>query len=161
MILIQLLHLLTSGDFWQLALRDAALLSLPALGGVLSERSGVTNIAMEGMMLTGAFFAVVASLALQNAFLAVIVAMVAAGLMASIHAVVSIRFHADQIISGFAINIAAIGLTTFLNAKISNFQGLPQVSPDERLPNVTVPVLSNIPFFGEVLFKQNIIVYVA
>src|SRR5262249_40762839 len=89
------------------------------------------------------------------------VAMVAAGLMASIHAVVSIRFHADQIISGFAINIAAIGLTTFLNAKISNFQGLPQVSPDERLPNVTVPLLSNIPFFGEVLFKQNIIVYVA
>src|SRR5215813_1609417 len=98
-LLQQLLSLLISGDFWQIALRDAALLSLPALGGVLSERSGVTNIAMEGMMLTGAFFAVVAALAWNNAFLAVIVAMVAAGLMASIHAVVSIRYHADQIIS--------------------------------------------------------------
>ena len=160
-IILQLLHLLTSGDFWQLALRDAALLSLPALGGVLSERSGVVNIAMEGMMLTGAFFAVVASLAWNNAFLAVIVAMVAGGLMALIHAVISIRFQADQIISGFAINIAAIGVTTFLNAKLSNFQGLPQVAQGGRLPVVNIPVLSGIPFFGEVLFQQNIIVYVA
>ena len=106
-IILQLLHLLTSGDFWQLALRDAALLSLPALGGVISERSGVVNIAMEGMMLTGAFFAVVAALAWNNAFLAVLVAVLAGGLMALIHAVISIRFNADQIISGFAINIAA------------------------------------------------------
>src|SRR5579885_627967 len=161
MILLQLLHLLVTGDFWQLALRDAALLSLPALGGVISERSGVTNIAMEGMMLTGAFFAVVAALAFHNAFLAVVVAVVAGGLMASIHAVVSIRFHADQIISGFAINIAAIGLTTFLNERLSNFQGLPQVGIDGRLPVVNIPVLSGIPFFGQVLFQQNIIVYVA
>ena len=160
-IILQLLHLLTSGDFWQLALRDAALLSLPALGGVISERSGVVNIAMEGMMLTGAFFAVVAALAWNNAFLAVLVAVLAGGLMALIHAVISIRFHADQIISGFAINIAAIGLTTFLNAKLSNFQGLPQVSSGGRLPVVNIPVLSDIPFFGEVLFQQNIIVYVA
>jgi general nucleoside transport system permease protein len=160
-LLQQLLGLLISGDFWQIALRDAALLSLPALGGVLSERSGVTNIAMEGMMLTGAFFAVVAALAWNNAFLAVIVAVVASGLMASIHAVVSIRFHADQIISGFAINIAAVGLTTFLNAKFSDFRGLPQVGTGGRLPVVNVPVLSGIPFFGQVLFQQNIIVYVA
>ena len=160
-IILQLLHLLTSGDFWQLALRDAALLSLPALGGVISERSGVVNIAMEGMMLTGAFFAVVAALAWNNAFLAVLVAVLAGGLMALIHAVISIRFNADQIISGFAINIAAIGLTTFLNAKLSNFQGLPQVSSGGRLPVVNIPVLSDIPFFGEVLFQQNIIVYVA
>src|SRR5262249_60648721 len=115
MILLQLLQLLASGDFWQLALRDAALLSLPAVGGVISERSGLVNIAMEGMMLTGAFFAVVAALAWHNAFLAVLVAVLAGGLMALIHAVVSIRFHADQIISGIAINIGAIGLTTFLN----------------------------------------------
>ncbi len=160
-ILQQLLSLLVSGDFWQLALRDAALLSLPALGGVISERSGVTNIAMEGMMLTGAFFAVVAALNLHNAFLAVLVAVIASGVMASIHAVISIRFHADQIISGFAINIAAVGLTTFLNAKFSNFRGLPQVGTEGRLPEVNIPVLSGIPFFGEVLFQQNIIFYVA
>lgn len=160
-IISQLLSLFISGNFWQLALRDAALLALPALGGVISERSGVTNIAMEGMMLTGAFFSVVAALTLHNPLLATLVAMLAGGLMALIHAVVSIRYRADQIISGIAINIIAVGLTTFLNAKFSGFHGLPQIAPSERLPTVTFPVLSNIPFFGQVLFQQNIMVYVA
>lgn len=160
-ILSQFLTLFVSGSFWQLALRDAALLSLPALGGVISERSGVTNIAMEGMMLTGAFFSVVAALTLHNPWLATLVAMLAGGLMATIHAVISIRYRADQIISGFAINIAAVGLTTFLNAKVSDFHGLPQIPSGERLPTVTFPVLSQIPFFGQVFFEQNIMVYVA
>jgi general nucleoside transport system permease protein len=160
-ILSQLLQVLVSGDFWQLALRDGALLALPALGGVLSERSGVTNIAMEGMMLTGAFFSVVAALSLHNPWLATLVAMLAGGAMALIHAFISIRFRADQIISGFAINIAAVGLTTFLNAKLSNFRGLPQVDASGRLPTITVPLLSNIPFLGQVLFQQNIMVYIA
>lgn len=160
-VLTQFLTLFVSGNFWQLALRDAALLSLPALGGVLSERSGVTNIAMEGMMLTGAFFSVVAALTLHNPLLATLVAMLAGGLMATIHAVISIRYRADQIISGFAINIAAVGLTTFLNAKLSGFHGLPQIAESERLPTITFPVLSQIPFFGQVLFSQNIMVYVA
>jgi len=160
-ILSQLLQVLVSGDFWQLALRDGALLALPALGGVLSERSGVTNIAMEGMMLTGAFFSVVAALSFHNPWMAVIVAMLAGGAMALIHAFISIRFRADQIISGFAINIAAVGLTTFLNAKFSNFRGLPQVDSSGRLPTITVPLLGNIPFLGQVFFQQNIIVYVS
>ncbi len=160
-ILSQLLQVLVSGDFWQLALRDGALLALPALGGVLSERSGVTNIAMEGMMLTGAFFSVVAALSFHNPWMAVIVAMLAGGAMALIHAFISIRFRADQIISGFAINIAAVGLTTFLNAKLSNFRGLPQVDPSGRLPTINVPLLDNIPFLGQVFFQQNIIVYVS
>ncbi len=160
-ILSQLLQVLVSGDFWQLALRDGALLALPALGGVLSERSGVTNIAMEGMMLTGAFFSVVAALSFHNPWMAVIVAMLAGGAMALIHAFISIRFRADQIISGFAINIAAVGLTTFLNAKLSNFRGLQQVDPSGRLPTINVPLLDNIPFLGQVFFQQNIIVYVS
>jgi ABC-type uncharacterized transport system permease subunit len=160
-VVTQILALLITGPFWQLALRDATLLALPALGGVISERSGVVNIAMEGMMLTGAFFGVVASLAWNNPWLAVLVAMLAGGGMALIHAIVSIRFKADQIISGFAINIAAVGLTTFLADKMSNFAGLPQVSPQGRLPDISVPGLNHIPFLGPMLFQQNIIFYVA
>src|SRR6266849_9132694 len=102
-----LFRVLTSSDLWQATLQFGALLLLPALGGVISERSGVTNIAMEGMMLTGAFFAVVADLALQNPWLGALVGIIAGGLMALIHAVVSIRFRADQIVSGIAINIFA------------------------------------------------------
>lgn len=145
----------------QLTLEAGVLLLLPALGGVLSERSGVTNIAMEGMMLTGAFFAVVIDLSTRNPWIATLGAIVAGGLMALIHAVVSIRFHANQIISGFAINIFAGGLTAFLVDKLFNQSGgTDHVAEGARLPYITVPVLSNIPFVGPILFQQNIIVYV-
>src|SRR5437773_10250489 len=95
-VITDILQLLLTANLWQVALVAAVLLLLPALGGVISERSGVVNIAMEGMMLTGAFFAVVADLAWHNAWLATAVAIIAGGLIASIHAVVSIQFRADQ-----------------------------------------------------------------
>ena len=156
-----ILHLLVSSSLWQAALAAAVLLLLPALGGVISERSGVVNIAMEGMMLTGAFFAVYADLHLHNPWLATLVAMIAGGLMALIHAVVSIRFRADQIVSGIAINIFAAGLTVFLINRLYGVQDVGHVSQAESLPNIVVPGLSKIPFLGPVLFDQNVIVYVA
>jgi ABC-type uncharacterized transport system permease subunit len=154
-------HLLLTANLWQATLAYAVLLLLPALGGVTSERSGVVNIAMEGMMLTGAFFAVVADLQLHNAWLATLVAMLAGGLMALIHAVVSIRFRADQIVSGIAINIFAAGLTVFLANRIYGIQGVGHVGDSELLPNINIPVLDQIPFLGQVVFQQNVIVFVA
>ncbi len=156
-----ILHLLFTANLWQAALAAAVLLLLPALGGVISERSGVVNIAMEGMMLTGAFFAVVANLAWHNVWLATGVAMLSGALMASIHAIVSIRFRADQIVSGIAINIFAAGLTVFLVNRIYGVQDIGHVGQSELLPNINVPGLDQIPFFGKVLFQQNVIVYVA
>ena len=154
-------RLLFTANLWQVALVSAVLLLLPALGGVISERSGVVNIAMEGMMLTGAFFAVWADLIWHSPWIAVLVAMVAGGLMALIHAVVSIRFRADQIVSGIAINIFAAGLTVFLVRAIYGLQDVGHVVPAEALPNWDVPVLSAIPFIGQVVFQQNVVVYIA
>ena len=154
-------HLLVTADLWKATLEASALLLLPALGGVISERSGVVNIAMEGMMLTGAFFAVVADLAFQNPWLAALVAIVAGGLMALIHAVVSIRFRADQIVSGIAINIFAAGLTLFLVNRIYGLQDIGHVGPANLLPYINVPILDQIPFLGRVLFQQNVVVYAA
>ncbi len=154
-------HLLVTADLWRATLEAAALLLLPALGGVISERSGVVNIAMEGMMLTGAFFAVVADLAFQNPWLAALVGIVAGGLMALIHAVVSIRFRADQIVSGIAINIFAAGLTLFLVNRIYGLQDIGHVGPANLLPYINIPVLDQIPFVGRVLFQQNVVVYAA
>jgi simple sugar transport system permease protein len=128
---------------------------------VISERSGVVNIAMEGMMLTGAFFAVVADLAFQNPWLAALVAILAGGLMALIHAVVSIRFRADQIVSGIAINIFAAGLTLFLVNRIYGLQDIGHVGPANLLPYINIPILDQIPFVGRVLFQQNVVVYAA
>jgi len=154
-------RLLFTADLWQATLAAAVLLLLPALGGVISERSGVVNIAMEGMMLAGAFFGVTADLYLHNVWLATAVAMIAGGLMALIHAVVSIQFRADQIVSGIAINIFAAGLTVFLITRIYGLQDVGHVTPAESLPNVDFPGLDQIPFFGKVIFQQNVIVYVA
>ncbi|TMD14539.1 MAG: ABC transporter permease [Chloroflexi bacterium] len=154
-------HLLLTADLWHAALAAAVLLLLPALGGVISERSGVVNIAMEGMMLTGAFFAVAADLILHDPWLSALVAMVAGGLMALIHAVVSIRFRADQIVSGIAINIFATGITVFLINRFYGLQDVGHLPPSELLPNLQIPLLDQIPFLGRVLFQQNVIVYVA
>jgi simple sugar transport system permease protein len=154
-------HVLLTADLWRATLEAAALLLLPALGGVISERSGVVNIAMEGMMLTGAFFAVVADLAFHNPWLAALVGILAGGMMALIHAVVSIRFRADQIVSGIAINIFATGLTLFLVQRIFGLQDVGHVGQSELLPYINVPVLDQIPFLGRVLFQQNVVVYAA
>src|SRR5205823_6261893 len=98
------------------------------------------------MMLTGAYFGVVADLAWHNYLLATGVAIVAGGLMALIHAVVSIRFRADQIVSGIAINIFAAGLTVFLVNRIFGLQDVGHVGQADLLPNWNVPVLSSNPF---------------
>ncbi|HEX6798123.1 MAG TPA: ABC transporter permease [Ktedonobacterales bacterium] len=160
-VITSVLHLFITGGFWQSTLKYSVLLLLPALGGVLSERSGVVNIAMEGMMLTGAFFAIVFDLAWHNPWLATIGAMVAGALMALIHAVVSIRFKADQIISGIAINIFAAGLTTFLLRIFYGQQGVAGISSSDALPVINVPLLDKIPILGPALFQQNVVVYIA
>jgi len=154
-------HVLATADLWRLTLEAAALLLLPALGGVISERSGVVNIAMEGMMLTGAFFSVVADLAWHNPWAAALVGIIAGGLMALIHAVVSIRFRADQIVSGIAINIFAAGLTVFLVNRLYGLADVGHVGQANLLPYINVPLLDQIPFLGRVLFQQNVVVYAA
>jgi ABC-type uncharacterized transport system permease subunit len=161
MFLQVLFRVLPSADLWQSTLQFAALLLLPALGGVISERSGVINIAMEGMMLTGAYAGVMTALATHSVIGGVIGAMIAGGLMALVHAIVSINFKADQVVSGIAINIAALGLTNYLLFIQTGGQGVPTLSDALRLPTLSWGPLANIPFIGQVLFQQNVIFYVA
>jgi len=161
---------LTSSNTWQTALLFAALLVLPALGGVISERSGVVNIAMEGMMLTGAFAAVMITLLFHNlgvndtlcVILGVLAAILAGGAIALILAVVSINFKANQIVSGVAINNFALGLTSYLVYVLTPAgQGVPSLPASLLLPTPSWGPLSKIPWLGNVLFQQNIIFYIA
>ncbi len=161
MFLTELGKLLVSADLWQSALTFGALLLLPALGGVISESSGVTNIAMEGMMLTGAYFGVIVTVGTHSVLLGVIVAMITGGLMALVHAFFSIQFKAQQIVSGIAINIAATGLTGFLLFTLSGGQGVPHLAENLNLPSLDIPGLSQIPFIGPVFLQQNVIFYLA
>ena len=157
-----LLQVLSSSNTWQNTLQFAALLLLPALGGVISERSGVVNIAMEGMMLVGAYTGVIVAVNSGSVWLGAIMAIIAGGLLSLIHAVVSIQFKANQVISGIAINIIALGLTNYLLfVQTPNNAGFQALAPSLRLPIISWGPLANIPFLGSVLFQQNIVFYLA
>lgn len=156
---------------WQSTLVFATPLILPAVGGTLSERSGIVNIAMEGKMLVGAFFSayvtgdVASALVHGPLWLAslcgVLGAIVAGSLMALALAFVSIRFQANQVVVGMGLNAIALGLTSYLYYTIYGSNGTPGNLPG--IPNSSIPVLSGIKFLslGSILFQQNVIVYLA
>jgi general nucleoside transport system permease protein len=133
-------------------------ITLGALAGICSERTGVVNIAIEGLMLTSAFVGFMTGVYTQNLALAVIAALAGGALMALLHAALSITFRVDQIISGTVINILAVGLTGFLNRQLFATGAPPGLSV---LPKVTIPVLSELPWVGPIIFQQKPIALIA
>ncbi len=140
-------------------LRFATPLIFGALGGMFSERSGVVNVGLEGMMLMGAFFGIMAADKLDSWILGLLVGILSGGAMALIHAIWSIHFRADQIISGFAINFLALGLTGYLFIDVYGQEGTPTDIPS--IPNVHIGFLDDIPFFGDVIGNLNLMIWVA
>jgi simple sugar transport system permease protein len=129
-------------------LRFATPLAFAAIGGIFSERSGVVNIGLEGMMLTGAFFGIWGSVWSGSWVVGLLMAMLFGGLLALIHAFFSIHLRADQIVSGFAVNFLALGLTGYLFSSIYPGGIHENVS---RVPNVDLDFLSSIPAVGDFL----------
>jgi len=112
------LEAVLTGGLLASTLRFATPLAFAAMGGIFSERSGVVNIGLEGMMLVGAFFAVWGSIWSGSWVVGLLMAMLSGGLLALIHGVFSIHLRADQIVSGFAVNLLALGLTGYLYSSI-------------------------------------------
>jgi general nucleoside transport system permease protein len=140
-------------------LRFATPLLWGALGGLVSERSGVINIGIEGMMLTGAYFGILGSDLGGSWVIGLLVAMAAGGVLASIHALFSISLRADQIVGGVAINLLALGITGYLFVDRYGDQGTPDnVS---RVPDVTLPVIKDIGFVGDAIGKTNLMTWLA
>lgn len=140
-------------------LRLATPILFAALGGVITERSGVTNIALEGCMLVGAFFGIFAADRTGSVTLAIAAGVLAGLFLAALHAVAAITFRADQIVTGMALNILALGLTSYLNFQMYGTTGTPSTIP--TVPDVVVPGLASTPFVGDVLGRQNSLVWVA
>jgi ABC-type uncharacterized transport system permease subunit len=139
-------------------LRYATPLIFASLGGMFSERSGVVNIGLEGMMLMGAFFGILAADKLDSWWQGLIVGILSGGLMATLHAVLSIHLRADQIVGGTAINFLALGLTGYLFIDIYGQEGTPTDIPS--IPQVNIDFLGD-GFVGDVLGHMNLMIWVA
>jgi ABC-type uncharacterized transport system permease subunit len=117
------------------ALRLATPLVFAALGGMFSERSGIINIALEGLMLAGAFTAAVATYELGNPYLGLLCGMLAGGVMALVYAVAVIKFEADQVVAGTAINFLMLGLPQLISGAVYDSSGsTPQIAKENLLP---------------------------
>jgi general nucleoside transport system permease protein len=140
-------------------LRFATPLIFGALGGIISERSGVVNIGIEGMMLMGCYFGIFGADITGSWFTGLLIAMAAGGVLALVHAVFSVTLRADQIVGGVAINLLALGITGYLYVDRYGDQG----TPDDisRVPDVSLPGIKDIGFVGDAIGKTNLMTWLA
>jgi general nucleoside transport system permease protein len=140
-------------------LRFATPLVFGALGGIICERSGVINIGLEGMMLMGAFFGILGADLTGSWGLGVLIGMASGGALALVHALFSIQFRADQVVSGFAMNLLALGITGYVFIAHYGDQG----TPDDisRVPVVTLPGIEDIPFVGDSIGRASLLTWLA
>ena len=139
-------------------LRYATPLIFGALGGLFSERSGVINIALEGMMLVGAFFGAWGADITSSWIGGLVIAVIAGAAFALIHAVFAVSLRADQIVSGTALNLLALGLTGYLYVQIYGNEGTPDDLP--AVPDIKLPIKS-VPLLGDVFGQLNLLVWLA
>jgi simple sugar transport system permease protein len=139
------------------SLSKAVPLTLGAMAGLLSERAGVVNIAIEGMMLSAAMTSCIAASITNNLWFGVLVGVLTGALYGVVHGVLSIKYKVNQIISGTAINIFSTGITSYISAKF--MENYPQINESGTFQNVQIPILSQIPFIGPILFNANMYVY--
>ncbi|PPK97677.1 simple sugar transport system permease protein [Kineococcus xinjiangensis] len=134
-------------------------LILGALAGVLCERSGVVNVAIEGQMLLGAFAGAVGASLAASLGVGVVAAVVAGALMGVLLALFALKYRVDQVILGVVLNALALGLTGWAYEALLQRDPQRYNSPNGFLQPIAIPLLSDIPVLGPLLFNQNIIVY--
>jgi general nucleoside transport system permease protein len=140
-------------------LRYATPLLFAALGGIICERSGVINIALEGMMLMGAYFGIFGADVLHSWALGCLVAIAAGGVLALAHAVFSIHLRANQVVSGTGINFLALGITGYFFIAEYGSNGTP--SGISQVPNVKLPLIQHVGFFGGAIGNTNLLSWIA
>jgi simple sugar transport system permease protein len=148
------------GDTAQGTVLFAVPLMLGALAGVLGERSGVINVAIEGQFLMGAFLAALFGTIAASAWVGLIGGIIGGVIVAALLAVLAIRYLVDQVVLGIVLNLLVLGLTSFLYGQLMQ-KNAASYNNSPALPNWTVPGLSKIPIIGPAIFEQNIIIYLA
>ena len=133
---------------------------LAALGGTFTFYAGIFNIAMEGMMLSGAFFAVLGSYYFDSWLMGIICAILGSLLMAAIFIFFAVTLKTDEFVTGIALNLFALGATTYMLRQIFNVKGgfsNPGIIP---IPRIHIPLVADIPILGAILSGQNLIIYI-
>lgn len=139
----------------QAGVASGTVLLFATIGEIFAERSGVLNLGVEGMMLIGAMTAFSVTISTGNPWFGLLCAMLAAGLLSQVHAFITIALQADQVVSGLALTFVGTGISLVLG------EGLSKAGTVSLLPNFSIPLLSQIPFLGPILFtKQSILVYI-
>ena len=128
-----------------------------ALGGMFSERVGIVHIGLEGVMLTSSFAGVVASYYTGNPWIGIIVAVLTGGLISFIHAVLTIKYVGDQIVSGTGLNILALGFTSYMTQIIWGNRGASDSV--QGIADIALPIIKDIPFIGKVIGTHSPLVY--
>jgi len=142
-------------------LRISTPVLLAALGELVTERSGVMNLGVEGIMLTGAFVGFVVAEKTGSFPLAVVAALLGGGLMGALMAFLSVSLKLNQTVVGLGLNLLASGLTFYLYRISYVVEGDFEIPRIETFQNIEIPLLSKIPFLGPILFDQNILTYFA
>ncbi|TET29989.1 MAG: ABC transporter permease [Anaerolineales bacterium] len=138
----------------QAGIASGTVLLFATIGEIFTERSGILNLGLEGMMLIGAMSAYKTALATGNPWLGMLVAMLAAGLLSQVHAIITIQFQADQVVSGLALTFLGTGLSMVFG------EGLSKAGAVALLPSFSIPGLVSIPFVGPIMFEnQSVMVY--
>lgn len=139
----------------QAGVATGTVLLFATLGEILAERSGVMNLGVEGMMLMGAMSGFSVAVHTGNPWLAILVAMLAAGLISQVHAFITITLQADQVVSGLALNFMATGVSLVLG------EGLSKAGTVALMASYNIPILNQIPLLGPIFFtNQKMLVYI-
>jgi simple sugar transport system permease protein len=154
--MVDLLDIINIGLF-AAAIRMATPIASAALGGIFSERVGIVNIGLEGMMLTGAFTGVATSFFTGSAWLGVLAAVLVGGLLGLLHAFLTVKFLVDQVVSGTGINILALGFTAYMSQVFWGSRGASESV--NGLEVISIPVLKDIPVIGGVIGSHTPLVY--
>ena len=154
--MVELLDIISVGLF-AAALRMTTPIAFASLGGIFSERVGIINIGLEGMMLTSAFTGVAASYFSGNPWLGVLAAVLTGGLLGLLHALLTVKFIGDQIVSGTGINIFALGFTAYMSQILWGSRGASESV--QGLKVVSIPLLKDIPIIGDIIGAHKPLVY--
>lgn len=156
-----ILDALLSPEFLNATLRATTPILFATLASAVASKSGIINMALEGIMLFSALFGVIFSAAFQSAWIGLLVTIVLGGFIGFVLAFFVLKLKTDEILAAIAINLIAAGGTVFILLIVSGDRGVSSSIQSLQLPRITLPIIENIPFLGQIISNQNILTYLS